>query len=204
MRKFSAIGTRPYGLTLIELMIGLTLLSVLVTLAAPSFQRQIASSQLTTASNDLLLAIARARSESIRLGSRVTVCKSANGSGCDTTSSGWETGWITFVDTTRSGTNAVVDAGETITFRASAVTGSVKIVGNADTANYVSYAPDGRAKLMNGGFQAGRIRVCSPSPALNDDNRARDICISNSGRAVIVTPTGVSAACNTPATGTCV
>ena len=67
------------GLTLIELMVTLSVLAILATLAVPSFQRQIAAARLSEASNELLLATARARTEAIRLGQRVTVCKSSNG-----------------------------------------------------------------------------------------------------------------------------
>lgn len=195
--------TRQRGLTLIELMVTLALLALLATLAVPSFQRQIAAANVSNAANELLLAASRARTEAIRLGSRVTVCKSSDGAQCDTTTTGWETGWITFIDPVRtSSTSATVDSGETITFKVSPLSG-VKILGNGDLANYFSYAADGRSKLMNGGFLAGRIRVCSPSGALNDDNRARDLCISNSGRAVLVTPTGVGPTCPAPSSSGC-
>lgn len=190
------------GLTLIELMVTLSVLAILATLAVPSFQRQIAAGKLSDAANEILLATARARTEAIRLGQRVTVCKSSDGATCDTTSAGWETGWITFVDPTRSGASASVDSGETITYRVSAFSG-VKITGNGDAAKYVSYAADGRSKTMTGAFLAGKIRVCSPSSALDDDHRARDLCISASGRAILTTPTGVTAACSAPTSSSC-
>jgi type IV fimbrial biogenesis protein FimT len=194
---------RRRGLTLIELMVALALLALLATLAVPSFQRQIASANVTNAANELLLAASRARTEAIRLGARVTVCKSSDGTQCDTTSAGWETGWITFVDPTRNATGpASVDTGETVTFAVSALSG-VKILGNGDLANYISYSADGRARLMNGGFLAGRLRVCSPSAALDDDHRARDLCISSTGRAVLVTPAGINASCPAPSSSSC-
>lgn len=196
------LPTRQRGLTLIELMVTLALLAILAMLAVPSFQRQIAAANVSNAANEMLLAVSRARTEAIRLGSRVTVCKSSNGSQCDTTSAGWETGWITFIDNVRASASANVDTGETITFKVSPMPG-VKILGNGDLANYFSYAADGRSKLMNGGFLAGRIRVCSPSSALDDDNRARDLCISSSGRAVLVKPTGVGPACAAPSSSAC-
>lgn len=190
------------GLTLIELMVTLSVLAILATLAVPSFQRQIAAARLSEASNELLLATARARTEAIRLGQRVTVCKSSNGATCDKGSAGWETGWITFIDPTRTAATPSVDSGETVTFQVGAFNG-VRILGNGDLANYVSYAADGRSKTMTGAFLAGKIRICSPSAALNDDQRARDLCISSTGRAVLTTPTGVSASCGAPTSSPC-
>lgn len=196
-RPGKAHRCRHAGLTLIELMVALSLLAIIATLAAPSFQRQIAASRVTDASNELLLAVSRARTEAIRLGQRVSVCKSSNGSSCDTSSTGWQTGWITFIDSTRTGTNAAVDTGETITYKVSALSG-VTIQGNSNLANYISYAADGRSKAMNGAFLAGTIRVCSPSSALDDDHRARDLLISSTGRPVLTTPSGVAASCPAP------
>lgn len=191
------------GLTLIELMVAVSLLVILATLAVPSFQRQIAAANVTNASNELLAAASRARTEAIRIGQRVTVCKSSDGNQCDTTSSGWQVGWITFVDPVRSATgSASVDTGETITYKVSALTG-VSILGNGDMSNYFSYAADGQAKTMSGAFLAGTIRICSPSSALDDDHRARDLCISKSGRAVLTTPTGIAASCPAPSSSGC-
>ena len=191
------------GLTLIELMVAVSILAVLATLAVPSFQRQIASGRLADATNELMLATARARTEAIRLGQRVSVCKSSDGSTCDTSATaGWETGWLTFIDPTRAGASASVDMGETITFKVSAMQG-VKIIGNGDLAKYMSFSADGRAKTMTGAFLAGKIRVCNPSSALDDDHRARDVCITGTGRAILTTPTGVAASCSAPPSSGC-
>ena len=64
------------GLTLIELLVGIALSAALMTLAAPSFRTQIAASQLTSATNALLGSLTQARAQAIRLGQRVTVCRS--------------------------------------------------------------------------------------------------------------------------------
>lgn len=186
------------GFTLIELMVTIALVAVLGTLAAPSFQQTIASSKLTTATNDLFTSLAQARSLAIKQGERVTVCKSEDGAACKaTTSVPWSVGWVTFVDGTRA-TDASIDTGETVSYVIKAMDPAIVIRGNTAIQNYVSYSPDGLTKTMVGGFQIGKLQICSTSPALSNDTRARLITISISGRAVISKPTGISAACAAP------
>ena len=65
--------TPANGFSLVELMIVITVLGVLVSVAAPSFSKLIKDSQMTAAVNDTVGALQLARSESIRLGKRVNV-----------------------------------------------------------------------------------------------------------------------------------
>jgi type IV fimbrial biogenesis protein FimT len=186
------------GFTLIELMVTLAMVVILGMLAAPSFQQTIASSRLTTATNDLYTSLALARSEAIKQGERVTVCKSENGSSCsaDVTTT-WSVGWVTFVDGTRSSA-ASIDTGETISYVVQAMDPAIVIRGNSAMNAYASYSPDGQSKTMGGGFQVGTLQVCSTSPALSDDNRARRITVNIAGRATITKPTGIAAGCAAP------
>jgi type IV fimbrial biogenesis protein FimT len=186
------------GFTLIELMVTIALVAILATLAAPSFQQTIASSRLTTATNDLYTSLVQARSEAIKQGERVTVCKSDTTTSCssDVTTT-WSVGWITFVDGTRT-TAASVDTGETVRYVVQAMDSSIVIRGNSDMANYVSYSPDGQSKSMTNGFLVGKLQICSTSAALTNDNRARLITINIAGRATISKPTGIAATCAAP------
>lgn len=198
MPSLPALLTKPTerGFTLIELMVTLSVLVILMALAVPSFQSLMASTQLTTATNDLMTIFARARSDAIRRGARVTVCKSATGDQC-ITSGGWEQGWIMFNDDDHTGSNAEVHSGEAITFTSSAVASGLVITGNLD---YVSYAANGQAKGMDAvGFQVGKLRVCSTSSAFSNDKRARDLVLSRTGRIIIDRSTGaIAASCPPP------
>ncbi len=196
MQSLKTHRTKPYesGFTLIELMVTLSVLVVLMALAVPSFQSMMASSNVTTTTNDLMATLAQARSNAVRRGARVTVCKSANGTQC-TTSGDWEQGWIMFNDDDHSGASANVDSGETVTFASPAAPSGIFVKANL---NYVSFAADGQSKMMNGGFLAGTLRVCSSSSGLTDDTRARNLALSGTGRIVIEKPTGVAASCPAP------
>ena len=83
------------GVTLIELMVALTVASILLGAAIPSFQQTIVNSRLTTTANELNSSINYIRSEAVRLGKSVKLCKSNGGTTCSTSSSVyWENGWI--------------------------------------------------------------------------------------------------------------
>ena len=66
------------GFTLIELLVVLTVSAILLSLAAPSFSRLIQSTKISGAVNTFLADLRFARSEAIRLGGTVTMCRSAN------------------------------------------------------------------------------------------------------------------------------
>ncbi len=187
------------GVTLIELMVGLAIMGVLMALAAPSFQSLIAGSNVAAASNDFMTSLAQSRSNAIRLGERVTMCKSSDGAQCSTTGD-WEQGWIIFNDPTRS-VDAQVDTGppaETVIAVGAALTNGIVIRGNSTVAQYVSFSSDGQSRGMNGAFQAGKVRICSTSTSLDDAKRARDLVINSVGRVMVQTPASVDASCPAP------
>ncbi|MGD9709072.1 MAG: GspH/FimT family protein, partial [Halothiobacillaceae bacterium] len=112
----------------------------------------------------------------------------------------WGHGWMSFTDPATQ-TPPQVDAGSSILVRGGGHLAPDIVIGGGSgnaTALYVSFTPDGASKLMNGGFLAGTIRVCSTSSSLDNDHRARDIVISSTGRAIIQRPTGIAATCPSP------
>ena len=85
------------GFTLIELMITLAIVGILLTVGVPSLKTFMQGNQLIAAANELVSALHIARSEAIKLNSRVSICESSNGTSCSNTGS-WKNGWIVFVD----------------------------------------------------------------------------------------------------------
>jgi type IV fimbrial biogenesis protein FimT len=178
------------GLTMIELMITLAILAILTTLAAPSFIQTIASTRLSSATNELLATLTLAKSEAIKRGTRITVCPSTDGATC-TAGTNWANGWIVFNDTTRV-INPVVDAGETVLQVGQNLNDAITITGSTP---YVSFGPDGASKQISGAFSSNVVRVCSTSTSLSNTARARDISVQRSGRIDVSTPPNVSATC---------
>jgi type IV fimbrial biogenesis protein FimT len=200
LRHHSCQRRAGAGMTLVELMVTLSLMATLLLIAIPGFRSQVASTRLTTATNELNATLTRARAESMRLGARVTVCKGdAGASTCSSsTTTGWEQGWMVFQDPTRSGSIAAIDSGETTTFKVQPLSSDLKIQGNAPLMRYVSFAADGKAKTLSGGDLFGTIRVCNTSSSLADNNRARDLILVATGRVVINTPASVDSTCPAP------
>lgn len=188
---------RQKGFTLIELLVTMAVAAILLAVGVPSFQSAIVSNRLTSATNDLVGTLAQARSEAIRRGVRVTVCISANGTDC-AAAGAWQQGWISFIDTTRAGVTAAVDVGETVLSVTQRGASSTLIQGSADVAQYVSFSSDGTARRMSGAAQTGTLRVCEPSGALTNANRAREIEVSAVGRLSTITPAAVAATCPAP------
>ena len=87
------------GFTLIELMIVVAIVAVLLLVVAPDFGRFVADSRVTTTKDKLMAAISLARTEAIKRGEPVVVCR-ANVAGNDCANNGtdWSDGWLVFAD----------------------------------------------------------------------------------------------------------
>ncbi len=115
MRRFK-------GFTLIELLVTLTILAILLKVAAPSFKEQIQKSTMTSNVNTFLADVRFARGEAVRRGGGVVMCRSDDpeatnatcGSGSGPGGNGWVSGWIIFIDKNNNGsrnysTDAILD-----------------------------------------------------------------------------------------------
>jgi len=194
---------RQSGFTLTELMITLAIMAILLALAIPSFESLIASSRISTTTNDFHAALSQARSEAIRRGQRVTVCISANGVQC-ANAGGWEQGWISFVDVTRAGITANVDPLDTLLQASTASPAGIFVQGQPAVSQYVSFSSDGQSRTMAGGIQTGIIEICSTSQALLDTSnapsrtRARDLVLNASGQLIMRTVDAAGNPLNVP------
>ena len=159
------------GFTLIELLIVLTIASITLGIGVPSFQGFIKSSRVSGLTNQFVTSVNYARSEAVKRGARVTVCKSADQASC-TTSGGWDQGWIVFVDAANFD---ALDDGEEILRVQQDFEGATTLAVVSGAGSIFSYLSRGR--LATG--QSGELLLC-------DGDEGRTININAVGRTHIV------------------
>ncbi|MFZ6690064.1 GspH/FimT family pseudopilin [Undibacterium sp. SXout11W] len=125
------------GVTLIELLVCMSIVTILLTLAIPNMGALIEQQKLMTTAAEFYAAVNLTRSEAIKRGSPVSI---AANDGVN-----WKSGWIVFIDTN---TNGHADVGETIIFFHEALNDKFKVTYNFTDATppYVSYSGNGRSR----------------------------------------------------------
>lgn len=83
---------RHEGFTLLEMMVSISILAILVTLAIPSFSEIMLSSKLKSYSSYMVSSIYLARGEALKRNTTINLCVSGDGLKC--TAGNWENGWI--------------------------------------------------------------------------------------------------------------
>jgi type IV fimbrial biogenesis protein FimT len=160
---------RSRGVTLIELLTALTVLGVLMAIAAPSFRQFTANSRTTAATNQLVTALNMARSEALRRSSNVVVCTSSNQATCSG-STDWVDGWIVFADLNRNGT---VDADELVQSWSGVNNGftvSATAIGPNSAVDRLAYNTMGMGDIPAG---ASRVRFQIASPVCTGNRAGR-------------------------------
>jgi type IV fimbrial biogenesis protein FimT len=175
------------GVTLIELMVALTVASILLGAAIPSFRQTIINSRLSTIANEFISSINYIRSEAIKAGRSVTICKSTDGSSCSTSNTVyWDSGWIAFLDLDADG---ALDTGETILRTWPALNSSYTLRSSA-FPNFIRYnsqgvtTADGNFAVCNNSTESGAKAVLitrvRPRMAIDSDNDQLPELISGS------------------------
>ncbi len=159
------------GLTLIELMIGVGLAGLLLSLAVPALDLFVLNARQTGAVNEFVSSMHIARSTAVTTNARVTICASSSGTACD--GGEWSDGWIVFGD---PDSDQTVDAGETIV-SSSGETSNVDIA-SAEFPLFLTYRPNGRVANAGLNGSAGAFTVCDKRGA----ERAKVMLIDLSGR----------------------
>jgi len=85
-RRAGGPGASPRGFTLIELMIGLVLVAVLLSIGVPMFREFIKDQRAKTTSSDLSVALLLARSEAVKRNKEVILIPGGDGDD-------WSVGW---------------------------------------------------------------------------------------------------------------
>jgi type IV fimbrial biogenesis protein FimT len=162
------------GLTLVELLTIVAISVILLTMGVPGYAYFLNQNRLAGVTNELVTSLNLARSEAIKRGVRVTLCKSANAMDeypvCAPETS-WLEGWLVFVDRGMVGQLDGTDKILWVQNDRPNAQASISVSNNFNT--YASYLPSGVSQgsnhLPNGTF---------------------NICIAGQKRRVILNSTG--------------
>ena len=142
---------RSFGFTLIDLLVTLSILTILLTIGLPSFSKQVQNSRVETAMLSLQEALQLTRIQAVSSNKRATIVKQQE----------WDEGWEVFVDENNDGLR---DENEKVVVQQEKFN-AVRITGNKFVKNYVSYVGTGESRNANGSsgagaFQAGTFTIC--------------------------------------------
>jgi type IV fimbrial biogenesis protein FimT len=176
--KCDAVCRSPDGgFTLVETLAVVALLAVIAVMATPSFVAWQVRDQVDARARALASTLAYARSEALRRGTRVTVCRIdaarhclAAGQSCGNGIADWSCGWAVLTD--RAGTLSLL--------RAQPLLAAVSIAG---VQTNLTFTPP--AGQLIGTFRSFDIAPREPSKATQGDKWRRCIRIAAGGRARI-------------------
>jgi len=172
------------GITLVELMVTIAIAAILMAVAAPAMTSFLLQGRISAHVNDLVGAINLARSEAVKRGGGVTICRSSDQASCSTATTGWEVGWIVFAD---PNLNATVDAGETIIHVFPALPNGSTAVANSGMTTGITFAGNGRPGAT---FSGALMTICPSTTSVGTSTSyCRYICINAQGRPRVDTPT---------------
>jgi prepilin-type N-terminal cleavage/methylation domain-containing protein len=199
--KICPANQHQHGFTMIELMITVTLVAILASIAVPSMRTYVLNNRLNSSTQELLRTLQTARTEATRRQRNVVMCVSANpeAGSAATCTTGTPIGWIVFqdyTDDTTTSTNNDWAHDSTEELIESHTFDSSKMYVLADKSKRVSYAANGFANTA--GTTAAtqtpsksvvicdtRGNVDSSGGTTQTNSVARGIIIADTGRARI-------------------
>lgn len=147
---------------MVELMVTISIATILLAIAVPNYQRFMEQGRISSAASNLIGALNFARSEAIRRGVAVSL---RNTSG----SKQWESGWTMFVDNDGDG---VQDAGDDTLRIGATLAGGLTLRSTTSYADAIIYRPNGRST------QNGHFAACQDNALTN----ARTVIVNATGR----------------------
>lgn len=137
------------GFTLLELMFTLIVVALLLGIAVPGFFDTIRSNRAAANANEFVTALSIARSEAVRRGTRVVLCPTSDGAGCNGNGD-WTQRWVLFLDAAASEANPPSFNAANVLREWAAPSGDAVITarsnGVAATVRWIRFLPRGEAR----------------------------------------------------------
>jgi len=157
--RFSDCPSGIVGISIVELVVSLAVVSILATTGVPAFSSFIQSNRLTETSFDMLATINLARTEAVKRRTRVVLCRSADPTSttpsCGGSANTWTTGWLVFAS---GDSNSTYDAGADTLLGIGLVDSPyLTVITNNTSNNNLEYNTDG---TTNEGGGTARFAVC--------------------------------------------
>lgn len=169
------------GFTLMEVLVTVAVLSIVVSLALPSFRVTLQNNRRAAALNDFVVTLSHARGLAVARRVPVTVCRSNAYAATTPTcaaGSGWEDGWLTFLDVNGDGT--FDSATDSVERRHEALPSDITFRGNTKVVNRVTF---NNAGVTNNN---GTLALCDSRGWSTANSRV--VVISTGGRVQAISP----------------
>lgn len=166
-RPATTVGACPFsssGFTLVEMMVALSLLVFMITIAVPAFQQFIRKSQMVSSVNRFVSALQLSRSEAIKRARDTVLCPTKDGLYCHE-SPDWSPGWLLLTRQPAMDEDPVI---RSITESDNGI-----IMQSSNRRRRIIFQPDGSAGGSNSSFTFCDREGLAP---------ARVICLSGTGR----------------------
>lgn len=182
----------PLGFSLLELLMTVSILSIGLTIAAPSLENLLIKTKITTELNRLSKAIKLARISAITMHTNVTLCPSADQVSC---SGQWNQGMLVFID---DNSNRIVDGDDSIIQKFERFPKNDQVSWKAfGNRQFLQMNPSGYTRFQNGTFKycpeegvqyaraiilnaSGRVRFSTDTngDGINEDAKGRPLSCS--------------------------
>ncbi len=134
------------GFTLLELLVGVSILAITMALAGPSFVQLIKDNRIDGATNDFVGSLQLAKAESAARSRPVSICKS-NDVGTECVANGdWRQGWIVFTDLNADGN---LDGDDSIIYVNEPLHEQITFGGTNGVATFITYNPSGTTSITS-------------------------------------------------------